>query len=151
MYRRANKSDINEIIKIPNINKTKEELEQYLEKGYKYLYVYEKDNNSIVGASFFGSDSIDDDDYDSEVYGIYTRNVRDKDIVNAELLFDTKKELFNLGYRNLIIWCDENNDKKRKYLQASGGIESKKRENNGKIEVAYTYNLVDLSEMEKGI
>lgn len=151
MYRRANKSDIDEIIKIPNVNKSKEELERYLEKGYKFLYVYEKDNNSIVGASFFGADDIEDDDYDSEVYGIYTRNVKDKDTINAELLFDTKKELFNLGYRNLIIWCDEKNEKKRKYLQSSGGIESKKRENNGKIEVAYAYNLVDLSEMEKDI
>lgn len=151
MYRRASKADIDEIIKIPNINKSKDELERYLSKGYQYLYVYEKENNSIVGASFFGADDIDDDDYDSEVYGIYTRNVKDKDIINAEILFDTKKELFNLGYRNLIIWCDEKNEKKKKYLQSSGGIESRKRENNGRIEVAYTYDLVDLSDTTKDI
>ncbi|MGN1012319.1 MAG: hypothetical protein ACI4ON_00600 [Clostridia bacterium] len=151
MYRKANKSDIDDIMKLPNLNKSKEELEDYLNKGYKYLYVYERDNSSIIGASFFGADGVEDDDYDSEVYGIYTRNVKDKDTINAEMLFDTKKELFNLGYRNLIIWCDERNEKKKKYLQSSGGIESRKRENNGRIEVAYTYNLVDLSEMEKDI
>lgn len=151
MYRRANMSDIEEIVKIPNINKSKEEIEKYLSQRYKYLYVYEGNNNSIVSASFFGADDIDDDDYDSEVYGIYTRNVKDKDIINAEVLYDTKKELFDLGFRNLIIWCDEKNDKKRKYLQSSGGIESRKRENNGKIEVAFTYDLVDLSGMEKDI
>lgn len=151
MYRRANKADIDEIIKIPNINKSKDELERYLDKGYKYLYVYEKENNSIAGVSFFGADDVDDDDYDSEVYGIYTRNVKDKDTISAELLFDTKRELFNLGYRNLIIWCDDKNEKKKKNLQSSGGIESRKREINGRIEVAYTYNLVDLSEMEKDI
>lgn len=151
MYRRANMSDIEEIAKIPNINKSKKELEQYLSQSYKYLYVYERENSSIVSASFFGADSVDDDDYDSEVYGIYTRNVKDKDIINAEVLYDTKKELFDLGFRNLIIWCDEKNDKKKKYLQASGGVESRKRENNGKIEVAFTYDLVDLSGMEKDI
>lgn len=149
MYRKANIGDIEEIVKIPNINKSREEIESYINKGYKYLYVYEKDNNSIVGASFFGADEIDDDDYDSEVYGFYTKNVKDKDTINAELLFDTKKELFNLGYRNLIIWCDEKNEKKKRYLQASGGIESRKRENNGRIEVAYTYALVDLNEFEE--
>ena len=100
MYRRASKADIDEILKIPNLNKSKDELERYLSKGYQYLYVYEKENNSIVGASFFGADDIDDDDYDSEVYGIYTRNVKDKDIINAEILFDTKKELFNLRFQN---------------------------------------------------
>ena len=151
MYRKASKGDIDEIIKIPNINKTKEELEKYIDRGYKYLYVYEKENSNIVGATFFGSDDIDDDEYDSEIYGFYTKNVKDKDTVNAELLFDTKKELFNLGYRNLIVWCDEKNEKKKKYLLASGGRESRKRENNGKIEKAYTYNLVDLSDMEKDI
>ncbi len=151
MYRKASKGDIDEIIKIPNINKTKEELEKYIDRGYKYLYVYEKENSNIVGATFFGSDDIDDDEYDSEIYGFYTKNVKDKDTVNAELLFDTKKELFNLGYRNLIVWCDEKNEKKKKYLLASGGRESRKRENNGKIEIAYTYNLVDLSDMEKDI
>ena len=151
MYRKASKGDIDEIIKIPNINKTKEELEKYIDRGYKYLYVYEKENSNIVGATFFGSDDIDDDEYDSEIYGFYTKNVKDKDTVNAELLFDTKKELFNLGYRNLIVWCDEKNEKKTKYLLASGGRESRKRENNGKIEIAYTYNLVDLSDMEKDI
>ena len=151
MYRKASKGDIDEIIKIPNINKTKEELEKYIDRGYKYLYVYEKENSNIVGATFFGSDDIDDDEYDSEIYGFYTKNVKDKDTVNAELLFDTKKELFNLGYRNLIVWCDEKNEKKKKYLLASGGRESRKRENNGKIEIANTYNLVDLSDMEKDI
>lgn len=151
MYRKASKGDIDEIIKIPNINKTKEELEKYIDRGYKYLYVYEKENSNIVGATFFGSDDVDDDEYDSEIYGFYTKNVKDKDTVNAELLFDTKKELFNLGYRNLIVWCDEKNEKKKKYLLASGGRESRKRENNGKIEIAYTYNLVDLSDMEKDI
>ena len=151
MYRKASKGDIDEIIKIPNINKTKEELEKYIDRGYKYLYVYEKENSNIVGATFFGSDDIDDDEYDSEIYGFYTKNLKDKDTVNAELLFDTKKELFNLGYRNLIVWCDEKNEKKKKYLLASGGREGRKRENNGKIEIAYTYNLVDLSDMEKDI
>ena len=151
MYRKASKGDIDEIIKIPNINKTKEELEKYIDRGYKYLYVYEKENSNIVGATFFGSDDIDDDEYDSEIYGFYTKNLKDKDTVNAELLFDTKKELFNLGYRNLIVWCDEKNEKKKKYLLASGERESRKRENNGKIEIAYTYNLVDLSDMEKDI
>ena len=151
MYRKASKGDIDEIIKIPNINKTKEELEKYIDRGYKYLYVYEKENSNIVGATFFGSDDIDDDEYDSEIYGFYTKNLKDKDTVNAELLFDTKKELFNLGYRNLIVWCDEKNEKKKKYLLASGGRESRKRENNGNIEIAYTYNLVDLSDMEKDI
>ena len=151
MYRKASKGDIDEIIKIPNINKTKEELEKYIDRGYKYLYVYEKENSNIVGATFFVSDDIDDDEYDSEIYGFYTKNLKDKDTVNAELLFDTKKELFNLGYRNLIVWCDEKNEKKKKYLLASGGRESRKRENNGKIEIAYTYNLVDLSDMEKDI
>ena len=151
MYRKASKGDIDEIIKIPNINKTKEELEKYIDRGYKYLYVYEKENSNIVGATFFGSDDIDDDEYDSEIYGFYTKNLKDKDTVNAELLFDTKKELFNLGYRNLIVWCDEKNEKKKKYLLASGGRESRKRENNGKIEIADTYNLVDLSDMEKDI
>ena len=151
MYRKASKGDIDEIIKIPNINKTKDQLEKYIDRGYKYLYVYEKENSNIVGATFFGSDDIDDDEYDSEIYGFYTKNLKDKDTVNAELLFDTKKELFNLGYRNLIVWCDEKNEKKKKYLLASGGRESRKRENNGKIEIAYTYNLVDLSDMEKDI
>ena len=86
MYRKASKGDIDEIIKIPNINKTKEELEKYIDRGYKYLYVYEKENSNIVGATFFGSDDIDDDEYDSEIYGFYTKNLKDKDTVNAELL-----------------------------------------------------------------
>ena len=70
MYRKASKGDIDEIIKIPNINKTKEELEKYIDRGYKYLYVYEKENSNIVGATFFGSDDIDDRIDDPEVEGV---------------------------------------------------------------------------------
>ena len=59
-------------------------------------------------------------------------------------MFDTKQELFNLGYRNLIVWCEENG-KLQKYLISSGGRETKKREINGKIQTAYTYTLVDMN------
>lgn len=146
MYRRASVADVDEIVKIPNIGFSKEEIKQYLKNGAKYLYVYENENNNIVNATFFGADGIDDDDYDSEIYGIYTRNVKDKDNINSEILFQTKKELFEKGYRNLIVWCDEKNERMKKFLKNSGGIESRKRENNNKIEVAYTYELVDYIE-----
>lgn len=145
MYRRAIKTDIDEIIKIPGVRYSKEELESFLEDRFKYLYVYENTNNTIVGASIFGSDEVDDDDYDSEIYGMYIKNVKDKDTINAEMLFDTKQELFNMGYRSLIIWVDENDEKMQKYLVASGGKESKKRELNGKIQTAYTYALIDMN------
>ena len=107
MYRRASKMDLDDISKLPGINKSVDELEKYLQKGYKFLYVYENAVNNIIGASLFGADDIDDDSYDSEIYGIYTRNVKDKESITAEILFDTKQELFNLGYRNLIVWCEE--------------------------------------------
>lgn len=144
MYRRASKMDLDDISKLPGINKSVDELEKYLQKGYKFLYVYENAVNNIIGASLFGADDIDDDSYDSEIYGIYTRNVKDKESITAEILFDTKQELFNLGYRNLIVWCEENG-KLQKYLISSGGRETKKREINGKIQTAYTYTLVDMN------
>ncbi|MBO5477913.1 MAG: hypothetical protein J6A15_09210 [Clostridia bacterium] len=146
MYRRANVTDVDEIAKIPNIDFSKEEIIEYLKNGAKYLYVYENESNNIVNATFFGSDAIDDDSYDSEIYGMYTRNIKDKEIVNSEVLFYTKKELFEKGFRNLIVWCDEKNEKMKKFLKSSGGIESKKRENNNRIEVAYTYELIDYPE-----
>ena len=146
MYRRANVTDVDEIVKIPSKDFSKEEIIEYLKNGAKYLYVYENEENNIVNATFFGSDAIDDDSYDSEIYGMYTRNVKNKEVVNSEVLFHTKKELFEKGYRNLIVWCDEKNEKMKKFLKSSGGIESKKRENNNRIEVAYTYELIDYPE-----
>ena len=142
MYRRANVTDVDEIAKIPSIDFSKEEIIEYLKNGAKYLYVYENEENNIVNATFFGSDAIDDDSYDSEIYGMYTRNVKNKEVVNSEVLFHTKKELFETGYRNLIVWCDEKNEKMKKFLKSSGGIESKKRENNNRIEFTYTYELI---------
>ena len=41
MYRKASKGDIDEIIKIPNINKTKEELEKYIDRDTN-IYTYMK-------------------------------------------------------------------------------------------------------------
>ena len=146
MYRRANVNDIDKIVEIPNIGLSKEEIKEFMKNDDKYLYVYENEDNNIVSATFFGSDDVDDDDYDSEIYGIYTRNVKNKDTVNSEVLFETKKQLFDRGYRSLIVWCDEKNEKMRKFLESSGGIESRKRENNNKIQVAYTYRLVDFSD-----
>ena len=146
MYRRANVNDIDKIVEIPNIGLSKEEIKEFMKNDDKYLYVYENEDNNIVSATFFGSDDVDDDDYDSEIYGIYTRNVKNKDTVNSEVLFETKKQLFDKGYRSLIVWCDESNEKMRKFLESSGGIESRKRENNNKIQVAYTYRLVDFSD-----
>ena len=146
MYRRANVNDIDKIVEIPNIGLSKEEIKEFMKNDDKYLYVYENEENNIVSATFFGSDDVDDDDYDSEIYGIYTRNVKNKDTVNSEVLFETKKQLFDRGYRSLIVWCDESNEKMRKFLESSGGIESRKRENNNKIQVAYTYRLVDFSD-----
>lgn len=146
MYRRANVNDIDKIVEIPNIGLSKEEIKEFMKNDDKYLYVYENEDNNIVSATFFGSDDVDDDDYDSEIYGIYTRNVKNKDTVNSEVLFETKKQLFDRGYRSLIVWCDESNEKMRKFLESSGGIESRKRENNNKIQVAYTYRLVDFSD-----
>lgn len=146
MYRRANVNDIDKIVEIPNIGLSKEEIKEFMKNDDKYLYVYENEENNIVSATFFGSDDVDDDDYDSEIYGIYTRNVKNKDTVNSEVLFETKKQLFDKGYRSLIVWCDESNEKMRKFLESSGGIESRKRENNKKIQVAYTYRLVDFSD-----
>lgn len=144
MYRRASKIDLENISKIPGISKSVEELEEYIKKGYKFLYVYESADNDILGASLFGADDIEDDIYDSEIYGIYTKNVKNKENITAEILFNTKQELFNLGYRNLIVWCGED-DKLKKCLASSGGKESKKRELNGKIQTAYTYDLVDMN------
>ena len=146
MYRKANINDIDKIVEIPNIGLSKEEIKEFMKNDDKYLYVYENEENNIVSATFFGSDDVDDDDYDSEIYGIYTRNVKNKDTVNSEVLFETKKQLFDKGYRSLIVWCDESNEKMRKFLESSGGIESRKRENNNKIQVAYTYRLVDFSD-----
>ena len=146
MYRKANVNDIDKIVEIPNIGLSKEEIKEFMKNDDKYLYVYENEDNNIVSATFFGSDDVDDDDYDSEIYGIYTRNVKNKDTVNSEVLFETKKQLFDRGYRSLIVWCDESNEKMRKFLESSGGIESRKRENNNKIQVAYTYRLVDFSD-----
>ncbi len=146
MYRKAEISDIDKIKSIPSINLTEDEIKKYINNDLRYLYVYENDEKDIVSASFFGTDEIDDDDYDSEIYGIYTRNIKNKDVINSEVLFETKRELFDKGYRNLIVWCDEKNEKMRKFLKSSGGVESKKRENNNKIEVAYTYELLDYSD-----
>ena len=146
MYRKADMSDIDKIVKIPSMNLTEAEIKNYINNDQKYLYVYENEEKDIVNATFFGCDGVDDDDYDSEIYGIYTRNIKDKDIINSEVLFETKKELFEKGYRSLIVWCDEKNEKMRKFLKSSGGVESKKRENNNRIEVAYTYELLDYSE-----
>ncbi len=146
MYRKAEISDIEKIKRIPSIDLTEEEIMKYINNDLRYLYVYENEDKDIISASFFGTDEIDDDDYDSEIYGIYTRNIKNKDVINSEVLFETKKELFDKGYRNLIVWCDEKNEKMRKFLKSSGGVESKKRENNNKIEVAYTYELLDYSD-----
>ncbi|MBR2785558.1 MAG: hypothetical protein IKD74_06215 [Clostridia bacterium] len=150
MYRKANISDIENIVAMTNNKLTKQEIVEFIQKGQNYLYVYEQEN-SIVGATFFGAQDIEEYDYDSEVFGLYTKNSKDKDMIHAELLFDTKKELFNMGYRKLVIWADETDEKLRKSLQSSGGKEIKQRENEGSIQIAYSYDLVDLSEMEKDV
>lgn len=150
MYRKANISDIENIVKITNNKITKQEIVEFIQKGQNYLYVYEQEN-SIVGATFFGAQDIEEFDYDSEVFGLYTKNLKNKDIIHAELLFDTKKELFNMGYRKLVIWADEEDESLRKSLQSSGGKEIKQRENDGNIQIAYSYDLIDLSEMEKDV
>lgn len=150
MYRKANISDIENIVKITNNKITKQEIVEFIQRGQNYLYVYEQDEG-IVGATFFGAQDIEEYDYDSEVFGLYARNSKDKDMIHAELLFDTKKELFNMGYRKLVIWADETDENLRKSLQSSGGKEIKQRENEGSIQIAYSYDLVDLSEMEKDV
>lgn len=150
MYRKANISDIENIVAMTNNKLTKQEIVEFIQRGQNYLYVYEQEN-SIVGATFFGAQDIEEYDYDSEVFGLYTKNSKDKDMIHAELLFDTKKELFNMGYRKLVIWADETDENLRKYLQSSGGKEIKQRENEGSIQIAYSYDLVDLSEMEKDV
>ena len=88
---------------------TKQEIVEFIQRGQNYLYVYEQDEG-IVGATFFGAQDIEEYDYDSEVFGLYTKNTKDKDMIHAELLFDTKKELFNMGYRKLVIWADETDE-----------------------------------------
>lgn len=150
MYRKANISDIENIVAMTNNKLTKQEIVEFIQKGQNYLYVYEQEN-SIVGATFFGAQDIEEYDYDSEVFGLYTKNTKDKDMIHAELLFDTKKELFNMGYRKLVIWADETDENLRKSLQSSGGKEVKQRENDGAIQIAYSYDLIDLSEMEKDV
>ena len=141
MYRKASIADIEKIMKIPELNFTKDEIKDYLKNGSKFLYVYENDSNDILNATFFGTDEIEDDYYDSEIYGMYTRNIKNKDYINSEVIENTKKELFEKGFRNLIVWCDENNDKMRKLLESSGGVESKTRQLDNKIQVAYSYEL----------
>ncbi len=141
MYRKASIADIEKIMKIPELNFTKDEIKDYLKNGSKFLYVYENDSNDILNATFFGTDEIEDDYYDSEIYGIYTRNIKNKDYINSEVIENTKKELFEKGFRNLIVWCDESNDKMRKLLESSGGVESKTRQLDNKIQVAYSYEL----------
>lgn len=144
MYRRANRVDLEDIAKLPGVNKSIDELKNYMSKGYRFLYVYENTDNDIIGASFFGADDVEDDIYDAEIYGIYTKNIKSKENVATEILFNTKQELFDLGYRNLIVWCKDNNPIK-KCLISCGGKESKKREINGEVQTAYTYELVDMN------
>ncbi len=149
MYRRANLNDIDEIMKIVNIPISEEEIKQSLNSDLKYLYVYENEKDKIVGATLFGADSVDDDDYDSEIYGIFAKKNENEDVIKSEILFETKKELFEKGYRSLIVWCDDNDEHTKKFLRSSGGREAKKRENNKRIEIAYTYELYDYPDLEK--
>lgn len=149
MYRIARKTDLEDILKIPELTFSKEELEKYLDNRAKYVYVYENDENNIIGATFFGSDEIDDDDYDSEIYGIYTKDIESKNDVCSEILFQTKIELFEKGYRSLIVWVDEDNTSTRKMLESAGGMECKTRQRNDKIQIAYSYALTDYLETEK--
>ena len=75
MYRKANISDIENIVKITNNKITKQEIVEFIQRGQNYLYVYEQDEG-IVGATFFGVQDIEEHDYDSEVFGLYTKNKR---------------------------------------------------------------------------
>lgn len=54
MYRKANISDIENIVAMTNNKLTKQEIVEFIQKGQNYLYVYEQEN-SIVGATFFGA------------------------------------------------------------------------------------------------
>ena len=67
MYRKANISDIENIVAMTNNKLTKQEIVEFIQKGQNYLYVYEQEN-SIVGATFFGAQDIEEHDYDSEVF-----------------------------------------------------------------------------------
>jgi len=147
MYRGAKKEDIDEIVKIDNVDMSKRKIEDILRDDQQYVFVYAKDDNKILGVSFAKSQDIEEYDYDSEIYGIYTKNVKDRDLITSDLLYNTQKELFNLGFRNLVIWCNEKDKKQRKNLEASGGVEAKQRENNGQIQIAYRYELTDSIEM----
>ena len=51
MYRKANINDVEKITKITQDQMTKEEIMDYINKGQKYLYVYEQEEG-IVGATF---------------------------------------------------------------------------------------------------
>lgn len=149
MYRRAGMADVGEIAKIPNMDLSENEIKSYINGRLKYIYVYENENLDIIGASIFGADDIDDDEYDSEIFGLYSGDSENKDIIDTEMIFQTKKELFQKGYRSLIVWCDENNTEKRRLLKSSGGVEAKKRIVKDRVEIAYTYELFEYPDDEE--
>lgn len=144
MYRRATINDLEQIEKIANNRINKDTLLSTFNGNEKYIYVFEEENMGILGVMYFGSDDVDDDDFDSEIFGIYAiNNERLAENIKAEMLFQTKRELYEKGYRNLIIWCSDDDEVAKKFYSGTGGIETKKRNNNDKIEVAYSFELID--------
>ena len=146
MYRRATINDLEEVEKIADNNITKDILLSTFKGNEKYVYVFETDALDILGVMYFGSDDVDNDDFDSEVYGIYAINNELKETIKAEMLFQAKKELYSKGYRNLIIWCNDEDEESKKLYKGVGGIETKKRDNNNEVEVAYSFRLIDYPE-----
>lgn len=148
MYRRATIDDLEEIEKIAENKITKDTLLSTFKGNEKYVYVFESDNSNILGVTYFGSDDVDNDDFDSEVFGIYTINNELKDAIKAEMIFQTKRELYSKGYRNLIIWCNDEDEESKKLFKGVGGIETKKRDKDNLVEVAYSFELFEYPDVE---
>lgn len=144
MYRKATFNDLDEIKKIANNNITKDILESTFNGEEKYVYVLENEELKIVGVTYFGSDDVDNDDFDSEIFGIYT--VTNNELAQnfkAEMIFQTERTLYEKGYRNLIVWCDDDDEESKKIYRGIGGMETKKRDKDNHVQVAYSFELID--------
>lgn len=119
-----------------------------MEQSEKIFKAKIQDSLQILGVIRFGKSEDAVTESTGEVYILYVKPDKKRNGIGTQLLIFAKKQLQNMGYNKMIIWCLKGNKQGSNFYKKAGGHKENERESvvNGiKVrEEGFYYDLTNL-------
>lgn len=134
-----------EFLNSMSIDKKEIKAKNEILEGIMDIFVYEDENQDILGFCKFGDEREKENNCDCELYAIYVLPTVKRNGIGSKLLNFIKEKNINENKKNMCLWCLKDNIQGKSFYEKNFGVVNKVRNieigNNNVEEISYIFNL----------